>query len=174
MEDFNINFDNIQICLDEYSKQFIEYLKTLMMKRDAKGYNRVASGALLASLKTRMESDTNYARYSVYLVHLPYLKYLESGTRPHYPPFAPILKWVRDKGIPTREKTGNKKLPTERGMAYLVQQKIGKEGTEGIPMVKQTQDALNPTLERKLEEAFVSDINEFLRQPMMTISLKFE
>ena len=45
MEDYNINFDNIQICLDEYSKQFIEYLKTLMMKRDAKGYNIQAAQA---------------------------------------------------------------------------------------------------------------------------------
>ncbi len=169
-----INFDNIQIALDEYRKEFIEYLKTAMMKKDSRGYNRVASGNLLASLKTRMETDSNFARYIIYLVHLPYLKYLEEGTRPHFPPYSPILRWVREKGLPTRESTGNKTLPTEKSIAYLVQQKIGKEGTPSVPLVKQTQDALNPALEERLEKAFEEDIYEFARDPMLTINLHFE
>ena len=173
MDNQEFNFDYIQICLDQYRKECVEYLKTLMQKKNSKGYNRVASGNLLASLKTRMENDSNFARYIIYLVHLPYLKYLEDGTRPHYPPFNPILKWVREKGIPTKEKTGNRNLPTEKGMAYLVQRKIGREGTEGIPMVKQTQDFLNPLFEQKLSEAFEQDIYEFSRDPMMVISLHF-
>lgn len=172
MEEFN--FDNIQLTLDQYRKEFIEYLKTLMQRKNAKGYNRVASGNLLASLKTRMENDSNFARYIIYLVHLPYLKYLEDGTRPHYPPFQPILKWVKEKGLPTRESTGNRKLPTEKGMAFLVQRKIGREGTEGIPMVQQTQQALNPVFEQKLAEAFEKDIYEFARDPMLVISLYFK
>lgn len=172
MEEFN--FDNIQICLDEYALQFVEHLKTLMQTKDSRGYNKVASGNLLASLKTRQESDSNNARIKVYLVHLPYLKYLESGTKPHYPPFAPILKWVRDKGLPT----GNGKkgsLPTDKQLAYLVQRKIGREGTAAVPLVRQTQEALNPTFEKRLEEALEKDINEFTRvNPSFTISLRFK
>lgn len=169
-----INFDNLQLTLDEYRKEFVEYLKTLMLKKNSKGYNRVASGQLLASLKTRMDNDPDFARYTVYLIHKDYLKYLESGTKPHWPPKDAIEQWVKDKKLPTKESTGKKDLPTERQLAFLVQRKIAREGTEGIPMVKQTQDALNPTYLKRLEEAFEKDIYEYFRQPYFQISIQFK
>lgn len=173
-QEFDLNFDNIQLALDDYAKQFVAYLKTLMQQKNSKGYNRVASGQLLASLKTRMENDSNFSRYIVYLIHRDYLKYLEDGTRPHWPPKDAILQWVRDKGLETKEKSGKKGLPTEKQLAFLVQRKIANEGTKGIPMVKQTQDTLNPVFERKLEQAFEQDIEHYLLQPKFVISLRFD
>ena len=119
-----MNFDNIQLVLDEYGKEFAEYLKTLMEKKD-----KVASGALKSSIKCETQPNSNHSVYKVVLFHKPYLKYLENGTRPHWAPIKPLVEWVHNKGIPTGDgKKGN--LPTEKQVAYAVQYKIAKEGTK--------------------------------------------
>jgi hypothetical protein len=52
-----------------------------------------------------------------------YVWYVEEGTRPHWPPIAPLKIWAL------------RKLGDE-GAAYAVQRKIAKRGTKGVFMFK--------------------------------------
>ena len=62
--------------------------------------------------------------------NLEYAAPVEFGTEPHYPPIEPLKKWVR------------RKLGVEEDVAYAVQQKIGAEGTDAQPFMR---DAIKST-----------------------------
>lgn len=165
-----LNFDHLQLVLDEYGREFTEKMKTSLQTKDSRGYNRVASGALLASLRTTTEPNSNHSVYKVYLHHKPYLKYIENGTRPHWAPIDPLIRWVKEKRIPTGDgKKGN--LPTEKQVAYMVQHKIAKEGTQGTPYVEQTQDVVYPKFEKRIQEAVWEDVNDAIMTQRVIISI---
>ena len=64
-----------------------------------------------------------------------YGEYRHEGTRPHWPPPAPIADWVKKKlGI-----TEAKEL---RSVTFLVQRKIAAVGTEGAPFLFEAFDLL--------------------------------
>lgn len=53
---------------------------------------------------------------------LAYAAAVHNGSRPHFPPVAPLLKWVHRHGMP-------------QGAAYAIQQKIGRDGTPAHPFL---------------------------------------
>jgi len=80
----------------------------------------IDTSALVQSLKVQ------HAQISaVVFSDLKYAPYVEFGTRPHYPPIAPILEWVKRK----------LHVPEKRayGVARAVVKKIGKRGTPRRP-----------------------------------------
>lgn len=165
-----LNFDNLQLVLDEYGREFTEQMKMNLQKKNSKGYNRVASGALLSSIKTTTEPNSNHSVYKVFLHHKPYLKYVENDTRPHYPPIKALIQWVKEKRIPTGDgKKGN--LPTEKQVAYAVQYKIGNEGTKGTPYVEETQNSLYPKYEKRIQQAVEEDVYDAMMQQRVIISI---
>lgn len=165
-----LNFDTVQLVLDDYGKEFTEQMKMRLQTKNSKGYNRVASGALLSSIRTTTEPNSNHSVYKVFLHHKDYLKYIENGTRPHYPPIKPLVTWVKEKRIPTGDgKKGH--LPTEKQVAYMVQRKIGREGTQGTPYVEQTQNIVYPRFERRIQEAVQEDVYNAILQQRVIISI---
>ena len=82
-----------------------------------------------------------------------------------------MLQWVRDKKLPTKESTGNKELPREKSLAYLIGKRISEHGTKPYPIVANTQEELNEIYTGKLEEALLEDIRAWL--PIIHISLRF-
>ena len=173
MEEMVIDTPNLQRVLDEYSLRFEELVKTKMITPGRNGWNRVASGQLLASIHTRIDTLPG-GIYEVYLQHLDYLKYIEFDTRPHFPPVKAIIKWVKDKRLPTRESTGNKALPTEKQLGFLVARKISKFGTKGTPIVANTQEELNAIYIPRLQEALLEDAENAIRGQMIHIELRFK
>lgn len=162
---YEINYDNLQLVLDEYGKEFTEYLKTLIEKKD-----KVASKKLLSSIKCQTQPNSNHSVYKVVLFHKDYLKYVENGTRPHWAPIKPLIQWVHDKGIPTGDgRKGN--LPTEKQVAYAVQYKIAKKGTKGTPLVEETQSAVYPKYPAKIAAAFEKDVYDTIREAQIHISI---
>lgn len=162
----NLKFTNLERVLREYAEQFETLTKKKLVDAD-----KVASGALIASIKTRVEYG-GYI-YTVWLDSKDYLKYIELGTRPHFPPIAPLIKWVREKKkIATREKTGNKKLPSEKQVAFLVQRKIGRVGTQAYNTVAKTQEELNTLYLKKMQDALLEDVTENLQ--IIHIQLRFK
>lgn len=168
MEDIQLN--NVKMILDEYALKFEELVKKQMQEKDSKGWNRVASGNLLASIHTEIEVGGE--KYTVYLHSLEYLKYLENGTKPHWPPVNAILSWVKNKKLPTKESTGDKSLPTEKQLTYLIGKKINEKGTNAYPIVANTIEQLNEIYTGKLVEALEKDIKEWL--PIIHIQLHFK
>lgn len=54
-------------------------------------------------------------------VDSPHAIYMEAGTRPHFPPIAPLVEWVKVKGLASTEAEA-------RSIAYAVAIKISEEG----------------------------------------------
>ena len=163
MEDIELN--NVKMVLDEYALKFQELIKRKIVDKDKK-----ASGSLLASIN--MSIEVFGERYTVYLHSRDYLKYIELGTKPHWPPVEPILQWVKDKKLPTKESTGNKNLPTEKQLTYLVRRKIGLKGTDAVPLIAETEEQLNEIYMEKLEDALMEDIKNSLS--IINIQIRFE
>ena len=164
LNEYEIQLIEVRKVLTEYKTKFEELVKTKIQKKD-----KIASGNLLASISTKIEVDGSV--YTVILNSLNYLKYLETGTKPHWPPSEPILQWVKDKRLPTRELTGDKSLPTEKQLTYLVSRKIAKEGTEKNFIIAETIEELNEIYLKRLQEALAIDI--FNAIPVIKVSLRF-
>ena len=164
LNEYEIQLIEVRKVLTEYKTKFEELIKTKIQEKD-----KIASGNLLASISTKIEVDGSV--YTVILNSLNYLKYLETGTKPHWPPTEPILKWVKDKRLPTRELTGDKSLPTEKQLTYLVRRKISKEGTEKNFIIAETIEELNEIYLKRLQEALAIDI--FNAIPLIKVSLRF-
>ena len=160
----DIRLDNVRMVLDEYALKFQELIKRKMVEKD-----KVASGNLLASIHT--EINVNGVIYTVYLHSEHYLKFIELGTKAHWPPPQPILEWVRNKKLPTRELTGDKSLPTEKQLAFLVSRKIARVGTEPVPLIAETEEELNDIYIPRLQAALELDIYNAL--PTIQIELRF-
>ena len=159
-------FTNLENVIREYAERFEALTKKKLVDAD-----KVASGALVASIKTTVEVGSYI--YTVWLSSKDYLKYVDLGTRPHYPPIAPLIKWVREKkSIATKEKTGNKKLPSEKQVAFLVQRKIGREGTDANRTVARTQEELNAVYLKKMQDALLEDVTKNLQY--IHIELRFK
>ena len=60
---------------------------------------------------------------------LAYAQPVELGSRPHFPPIAPIAEWVRRKLGKTPEDA--------KGIAWAIATKISKEGTKGAFMFRE-------------------------------------
>ena len=164
LNEYEIQLIEVRKVLTEYKTKFEELIKTKIQEKD-----KIASGNLLASISTKIEVDGSV--YTVILNSLNYLKYLETGTKPHWPPTEPILRWVKDKRLPTRELTGDKSLPTEKQLTYLVCRKIAKEGTEPNYIIAETIEELNEIYLKRLQEALEIDI--FNAIPVIKVSLRF-
>ena len=164
LNEYEIQLIEVRKVLTEYKTRFEELIKTKIQKKD-----KIASGNLLASISTKIEVDGSV--YTVILNSLDYLKYLETGTKPHWPPTEPILRWVKDKRLPTRELTGDKSLPTEKQLTYLVCRKIAKEGTEPNFIIAETIEELNEIYLKRLQEALEIDI--YNAMPLIKVQLKF-
>ena len=89
-ESFQIDLIEVGNVLSQYKVELEELLKRKIMDK-----NSVASGDLLASIHTRLE--VNGTSFEVWLDCLKYLKFLDQGTKPHWMPEEPIIKWIQDK-----------------------------------------------------------------------------
>lgn len=158
LNEYEIQLIEVRKVLTEYKTKFEELEKTKIQKKDK-----------IASISAKIE--VNGSVYTVILNSLDYLKYLETGTKPHWPPTEPILKWVKDKRLPTRELTGDKSLPTEKQLTYLVCRKIAKEGTEKNFIIAETIEELNEIYLKRLQEALEIDI--YNAMPLIKVELKF-
>ena len=162
LNEYEISLIEVGKVLSEYKIRFEELIKRKIMDEDM-----VATGNLLASISTEVILDG--VVYKVVLNSLKYIQYLEYGTRPHFPPSEPILNWVRAKRLPTAEYTGDKKLPTEKQLTYLVQRKIGLEGTDARPIIATTVEELNNEYIPRLIEALKQDIYNSIPTIILTI-----
>lgn len=162
-----IEFNNVQTLLDEFGREFVEDLKTRMVKG-----KKNATWNLYNSLRTTTGQTGDEIELDLH--HLEYMQYVEYDTRPHWAPIQPLVQWVSDKKIPTRESTGNKKLPTEKQVAYMVQHKIAKEGTKGTGFIRELQIENFPQWKKRLQQAIDADVAAFMNQEANRINIKID
>lgn len=175
----NIDLPNVTNILTLYKIRFEELLKRNLMDK-----GNVASGDLLASIHTRLEIKDSV--FEVWLDSLKYLKFIESGTKPHWPPEEPILKWIRHKKLPTRELTGDRTLPTEKQLSFLIGRAMAgkspnqantknpKGGTYRYNTYSETLEQLNQEFIPQIEEALRKDVEVYLIAIELHYELKME
>lgn len=141
-------YDNLTRVLNEYGQYAMTtYQDSLIISQ------RIASGDLLNTVS--FEVEQNGESFEVSLNLMEYWKYIEYGTRPHYPPIQALINWIQVKPILPRDN----KITDVRNLAYAIQNKIGRYGTEGSHNLE---DVLNSNQNdiwmQRIEEAFADDI----------------
>lgn len=85
---------------------------------------------------------------------LNYAVPVEIGTRPHFPPLAPLQDWVVAKlGIEKKR---------AKSVAFLIARKISKQGTKGAFMFRDTFKRLQPTINGYFSQARQAIIAELI------------
>lgn len=151
-----IDFPALERVLQDFAKDFEENYKDTLRQ-----HGRVASGDLVNSVKTKVNTGTGY--YEVTVTLKDYWKYVENGTRPHWPPRDAILRWIQIKHI-TPYPDKNNRLPSPESLAYLISRKIATVGTEGSHDMQSVKDALIPLFRQRIAEALGNDMQAYFRR----------
>lgn len=153
------DFKNLLPILEEYAAEFER-----IYKEKLKADNRVATGNLINSIKTKVRQGKDY--FEVEFDAAEYWKYVEEGRNAgKWPPREAILNWIRAKKILPRP-DANGKLPTEEQLSYLIQRAIGENGTikdknyDGGHYVATTVEELNSIYLPQMEAALQLDMED--------------
>jgi hypothetical protein len=101
----------------------------------------------------------------------PHAAPVETGSRPHWPPFAPILRWVQFRGIQGRLAPKRmKRLPgtTTAGAAQSIAGQLGSrgEGAEGVARAIQASIAKKGTKPHWYMRQAIPDVRAILARNM--------
>lgn len=134
-----------------------------------------SEGSLRKSISSNIENRSKEAVLS-YLVkvfgNVNYAVYVHEGTRPHFPPIEPIMRWVKNKGIgqqfyikskraiatkrkAVKTKSGlseNKYSSEVRSVAYAIAKSISKKGTRGKKFFELALAQAEPTILKMANE----------------------
>jgi len=110
------------------------------------------SGLLKGGIATEFSNEGLTARVGT---NRQYAPAVEFGSRPHWAPLGPLLRWVQVKGlggrfsVKTRRRLGNKfdRSAQDVAMARAIQRKIGHKGTKGQHMFGKGLAAARPIIE---------------------------
>ena len=160
-----IKLDNLTEVLERFAKELeTEY------KNNLKRSGRIATGQLYDTAKCEVVKG-NY----IVVIHLQdYWKYVEGG-RPKTMSGGngelrrKILEWIEVKHILPKPKNG--KLPTPEQLAYVISQKIHKEGYKGTQDLSKATDAIYDKFKQEIYNAIDKDfdsaiINIFKLKPI--------
>jgi hypothetical protein len=117
----------------------------LFLQREVMEATPTAYGTLRASIfaEERINGD---GILGVVASPLNYVEYVELGTRPHFPPVAPLEDWVR-------KKLGLTDDAQVAGVALAIARKIAARGTLAVGMFNRTFRYYQPQVEKRFEAA---------------------
>ena len=115
-------------------------------------YKKVASGNLVNSITYKVSSNGDisfeYAGEGVYV---------ESGRRrgARFPPPAPILRWIKIKGIKGRDRTTGRFIK-DKALVFLIQRAISRDGIKPVPFMQLSIDKATQQLMVDLEKSIAA------------------
>ncbi len=115
-----------------------------------------------------------------------YGQYVEFGTKPHWVPIDPLIRWVNAKlesfavqfenpeSLKTRKRvaTGKKREKMVERIAYVIQQKIAKRGTEGKKYMEKSLKEMGLSFSvdaRGSSIVYQVDLEKYLRPRMLQL-----
>lgn len=160
-------FEHLTQALYDYGEQVREMYRRNLLAADAK-----ASGKLIDNIEVLVAYKG--LDYVVYLKLEDYWKYVESGVQPAgkygnpgWRAFPHILDWIQVKPsfngkyrLPGA-KTGDKKLPTAKQLAYLITRKIVNKGIAPRGFLADSIEAVNRYYMKELQEAIQQDFDAY-------------
>jgi hypothetical protein len=143
------------ILLEKIYSELEKFLRLVLLKLHAdadriiRDEGAVASGEMVKNLREDVYREAGKL-VGVFGVggNVKYGLFRHEGTKPHFPPIEPILKWVLKKGLvqhnsrPTsmkalwRTKKGADTLSEAKTIAFLISRAIGRRGTKGLQFLK--------------------------------------
>ena len=131
--------------LESYKEKIITQLQDRL-----KNYDKVASGRLINSLIGEVTENEIIIRGSKYWYWVNYGR--EAGETP--PPYAPILEWMKVRGLDTEKSERANKVK-----AFRIAQKIGREGIQGIKFVDEVSENIKASLTKEIGDSYILKIN---------------
>ena len=161
-----MNWNNLKKCLEEYSMYLLQ----------ASRNNMPTYYELKDKIKFVMNVNGNF--YEIIFNAPAYWKWANDGRRPgKMPPVNVIADWIKRRNI-TPYALKNGKLPTTEQLAFMVANKIAKEGTKfhgptGIHFLEKSIDEQKSYWDDKISEAISNDIiaelDSFFNNPTFSI-----
>lgn len=155
-----LKLTNTLMVLNKYGEEIVKkYKNKLEENKPGYNWNSIATGNLYNSVKS--EVIVSGTRISIEITLEDYWKTLENGQPAGtIVSIGDLLKWIKAKPvIPTDRGFG---IPTLKQLAFLIQRKIKREGTEPMNFMKATLDELLVKLKIDLEEAIEKDFTDIM------------
>ena len=87
-----------------------------------------------------------------------YAPYVELGTRPHLPPFTPIYRWVKKRGI--TGKATQSKTNRQKAIARAIQWAIARKGTKAHPFLSLVFHREKDKVAAKISQSIMREIDK--------------
>ena len=155
-----LKLTNVLMVLNKYGEEIVKkYRNKLEENKPGYSWNSIATGKLYNSVKS--EVIVSGTRISIEITLEDYWKTLENGQPAGtIVSIGDLLKWIKAKPvIPTDRGFG---IPTLKQLAFLIQRKIKRDGTEPMNFMKATLDELLVKLKIDLEEAIEKDFTDIM------------
>ena len=113
-----------------WAQQVVTNAKSILIQN-----RKVASGRLVNSVRYTVNSQGKIS--FIYDIDG---KWVTQGRRrgSRFPPPAPILKWIKEKGIKGRDKRG--RFITDKSLTFLISRAIARDGIAPLPFMKMAID----------------------------------
>ena len=157
--------------LEKYGQKITEALKKTLASKDL-----VASGILYQSIDYDVKI---FGKQYILRIDFSkgegdkYAKWVEEGRRPgKMPPIAPILKWVRHRGLTDKKKKWSDNAKMHNSLAYLIARKIARKGTKPNKFFRSTIDPILKDMKKELQKELKRDIQIELVKDFKKIGYK--
>jgi len=134
----------------KWAQLVVTNAKSILLKN-----KKIATGALYNSVRYTVDS-----KGKIQFMFAEEGKYVQSGRRrgARFPPPAPILQWVKAKGIKGRDRTTGRFI-TDRSLVFLISRGISRDGIKPLPFmamaIKQARKELASALKKEVAKAMV-------------------
>lgn len=168
METNTLTFENLINVLNEYGQELVNLYKQKLTENNVN-----ATFELFNSISYQV-SDLNNNKFEVTLSLADYWKYVENGRKAgKFPPISKIENWIKIKPV-IPFSNNNKKIPTQKELAYLISRKIARQGIQPRPFLKNSVEEINRIYFDKIEEALTKDTERIFDDAFAILHLKSE
>jgi hypothetical protein len=138
----------------KWAQLVVTNAKSILLKN-----KKIATGALYNSVRYTVDS-----KGKIQFMFAEEGKYVQSGRRrgARFPPPAPILKWIKAKGIKGRDTRG--RFITDKSLTFLISRGISRDGIKPLPFmsmaIKEAKKQLASTLKKEVAKAMVTRLKQ--------------
>lgn len=131
----------------KWAQSVVTNAKSILLRN-----KKIATGKLYNSITYNVSSDGDIS-----FSYAEEGKYVESGRRrgARFPPPAPILKWIKIKGIKGRDATTGRFIK-DKALVFLFQRAISRDGIKPVPFMQLSIDKATQKLLLDLDKSITA------------------
>jgi len=131
----------------KWAQSVVTNAKSMLLRN-----KKIATGKLYNSITYNVSSDGDIS-----FSYAEEGKYVESGRRrgARFPPPAPILKWIKIKGIKGRDRTTGRFIK-DKALVFLIQRAISRDGIKPVPFMQLSIDKATQKLLLDLDKSITA------------------